>query len=260
MKIKFNVLATAAALALASVTASAAINVSSTPDLLLIAYDVNTGATYTRDLGVSLSALNSSTTFSAPAGSIFSTQFAAVAPSAIQWNVVALDNTFQHVNFYLTGDITQQQGLSSTDVIPEGGALVAQNGGLTQLDNPTLGFAKANGEYTGSPVASDQSNAFTLANNFSFGFTTSGNGVGSSQNFLKVATDGTASQLYTNSSLSAFDNNAKGGYFTLLDAQGDLKWTTADVAAVPLPAAALLFGPGLLAMFGLGRRRNKNLA
>ncbi len=259
MKIKFNILATAAALALASVTASAAINVSSTPDLLLIAYDVNSGATYTRDLGVSLSALNATTTFSAPAGSIFSTQFAAVAPSLIQWNVVALDNTSGHQNFYLTGDITQQQGLSVTDVVPSAGSLVAQNGGLTQLDNPTLGFAKAHGEYTGSVVASDQSNAFTLANNFSFGFPVSGNGVGSSQNLLKVATDGTASQLFTNATLSAFNNNAPGGYFTLLDASGDLKWTTAGVAAVPLPGAVLLFAPALMAMFGLGRR-NKKLA
>ncbi len=259
MKIKFNILATAAALALASVTASAAINVSSTPDLLLIAYDVNTGATYTRDLGVSLSALSTTATFSAPTGSIFSTQFAAVSPSLIQWNVVALNNVSGQQAFYVTGDITQQQGLSSTDVIPSAGALTAQLGGLTQLDNASLGFAKANGEYTGSPVAGDQSNAFTLANNFSFGFTTSGNGVGSSQNLLKIATDGTASQLFTNASLSAFDNNVAGGFFTLLDAQGDLKWTTVGVAAVPLPAAVLLFVPGLLAMFGLGRR-NKRLA
>ena len=58
MKIKFNVLATAAALALASVAASAAINTTATPDLLFVAYDQSSGATYVRDLGVSLSALN----------------------------------------------------------------------------------------------------------------------------------------------------------------------------------------------------------
>ncbi len=257
MKIKFNILATAAALALASVTASAAISTSSTPDLLLLAYDTTTGASYTRDLGVSLSALSTSTTFNAPASSIFATQFASVASSNIQWNVVALDAVSGQQTFYLTGDITTLGGLDATFTVPQAGALTATSGSLTQLDNPTLGYAKANGEYTGSTVATDQSNAATIANNFSFGNPISGNGVGSSQNLLKVARDGTPSQLFTNASLSAFNNNAPGGYFTLIDKSGDLTWTTAGVAAVPLPGAVLLFAPGLLAMFGLGRRNKK---
>ena len=257
MKIKFNILATAAALAMASVTASAAINTSSTPDLLFIAYDTASGATYTRDLGVSLSALNTSATFNAPASSIFATQFAGVAPSAIQWNVVALDAVPGQQTFYLTGDVTTLSGLDVTYTVPNAGALTAAHGSLTQLDNPTLGFAKANGEYTGSPVGTDQSNAATIANNFSFGNAISGVGVGSSQNLLTVARDGTPSQLFTNASLSAFNNNTAGGYFTLTDAQGDLSWTNASVAAVPLPGAVLLFAPGLLAMFGLGRRNKK---
>jgi len=258
MKIKFNILATAAALVLASSMASAAINVSTTPDLLFVAYDNNTGATYTRDLGVSLSALSSSATFSAPGGSIFASTFAAVSAANIKWNVYALDNTSPSV--YLTGDITQQQFNTDGDVAFVANVLTNSTGALTQFVDPTKGFAKANGEYTGSTTTSDQTNGVTLGKNFGFGNPVSGKGVGSSQNFMMIDSTGVATQLYLNSSLSAFDNNEAGGFFTLLDAQGDLGWTNSNVAPVPLPGAVLLFAPGLLAMFGVSRRRRNSVA
>ena len=255
MKIKLNMVMAAAALALVSATASATINVSSTPDLLFIAYDSSTQNTYTRDLGVSLSALSTNKTFSAPTASIFSGLFANAAN--IQWNVYALDNSTPTV--YLTGALSKLGGLVDSDVAGTANVLTNSLGGLTQLDVAANGYIKPNGEYTGSTVGSDQTNGITFASNFGFGLPTSAKGVGTSMNLLKVDATGTPSQLFTNASLSAFNGNAKGGFFTLLDAQGDLQWTVSNVAAVPLPAAALLFAPGLLAMFGLGRR-NKKLA
>jgi hypothetical protein len=170
--------------------------------------------------------------------------------------VFALDNTSPSV--YLTGkasDLTAQ-GLSGFNVSSVAGILTGSLGGITQLDNAANGYAKANGEYTGALNAADQTNGVTLANNFSFGTPTSGHGVGSSQNFLKVDANGAVTQYDLNAQLSAFDGNSKGGFFTLLNAQGDLQWTAAAaVAAVPLPGGALLFAPGLMAMLGLGRRR-----
>jgi hypothetical protein len=258
MKIKFNVLAVAGALLAASTMASATINTGTTPDFLFVAYDNQTGATYTRDLGNVLSSLGSSQTFNAPVSSIFATQFAAVAPANIQWNVFAVNNTTTP-SVYLTGDSTLQQFNVAFDVISTASVLTNELGGITQLDKAANGYAKANGEYTGSPDINNQTNGFKLANNFSFGNAVSGQGVGSSQNLLLIDSTGAASQLYLNSALAAFDNNAAGGYFTLTDAAGDLTWTNGSVAAVPLPGAALLFVPGLMAMFGIGRR-NKKLA
>jgi len=258
MKIKFNVLAAAGALALASTMASATIATGTSPDFLFVAYNTANGATYTRDLGDILGSLGTSETFNAPASSIFASTFGAAA-STVQWNVFALNNTATPA-VYLTGDITLQQFNGAFDVQSTASVLTNGFGGLTQLDLPANGYAKANGEYTGSTTVTDQTNGLTLANNFSFGNTVSGSGVGAHQNLLMIDVNGAATQLFLNSSLSAYDNNDKGGYFTLADAAGDLTWTNASVAAVPLPAAVLLFAPGLLAMFGLGRRNKRAVA
>jgi len=265
MKFNIKLAAVAAALALSG-SAFAAINVSSNPDLLFVAFDgTGSGANYVRDLG-SLSSINgtSNTTFSAPTSSIFSTQFAGVAASNIYWGVFAAYNDPSATSsvVYETNNLANLQGRDDSAVPSVVGTLTSGLGGLTQLDLAANGYAKPNGEYTGSTTLTDQTNGFKLLQNFSFGQPTATKGVGSSQNFLSMtqnSDNGTsdAAQLYTNAALSSFAaGNAKGGYFTLLDAAGDLQWTASTVAAVPLPAVALLFVPGLLAMFGLGRRRN----
>jgi len=265
MKFKFKAVATAVALALSSVASFAAINVSSNPDLLFVAYDHNgSGATYVRDLG-SLSQLSSNQSWTAPVGSIFGTQFASVAPANIYWNVIAVDSTVNKEVVYTTGSFAQQSGAGYLNSDIGGGASTIIGSSFSALDNAANGYAKPNGEYSGAAAATDYSNGYTIANLASFQNTTSGHGVGSSQNFIKSAADGTGdgfasaivSQLYLNSALSAFDGNSKGGYFTLLDAAGDISWTASAVTATPLPAAAALFLPGLLGMFGVARRRNK---
>ena len=260
MNFKFKLLAAAAALALSSVPALAAITTTSNPSLLFVAYDGSgaTADTYVRVLGSLSSIGTNNVSFSAPSASIFSSQFAGVAASNIYWNVFALDNA--NPNVYLTGvnaSTLNSAGLGSFDVASVASVLTGSLGGLTQLDVAANGYSKANGEYTGSTNPSDQTNANKLTPNFEFGLFGSGHGVGTSLNFKKVSgDDGSASQLFLNSALSAFNGDAKGGYFTLTDAAGDVTWTgQASVAAVPLPAAALLFGPGVLTLLGIGRRR-----
>jgi len=267
MKFKLKLWAGIAALALSS-GAFAAIDTSANPDLLFVAYDnLGTGATYVRDLG-SLSQLTgtANTTFSAPASSIFSTQFAGVSASNIDWGVIAVTKATVGNTLYETNAANNVQGHFDTDVPQVVGVLTSGLGGLTQLDLAANGYAKANGEYTGSTTVSNQTNALTLLANISFNHVKTSQGVGSSQNFISITENqdnGTAdvAQLFTNAALSSFGSgNVAGGYFTLLDATGNLQWTAvANVSSVPLPAAALLFVPGLLGLFGLGRR-NKTAA
>ena len=133
MKFTIKFAAIATALALAS-PAFATINVTSTPDLLFIAYDGNgSGATYVRDLG-SLSQIgDTNVNFAAPSGSIFGTQFSGVAASNIYWGVFAVDNTnTQHV-IYETNNLATQSAWSDSNVAQVAGTLTSGLGGITQL-------------------------------------------------------------------------------------------------------------------------------
>ena len=228
MKLKFNLMASAALLALASAPAFAAINAGTTPDLLLIAYDgsgLSPTASYVRDLGAISQIGNNNLTFSAPLSSIFSSTFSGVSPSNIYFTVAAVDGISPKL--YSTGTVENDAGLVSADVAGNANGLLGPLGGITQLDVASNGYIRPNGEYTGSANAGDVTNGVRLTNVFSFGFPLSGQGVGSSLNFIKIDTDGTASLFDPNAALTG-----GGGYFTLLDAQGDVKWTGATVAAV----------------------------
>jgi hypothetical protein len=270
MKFKFKTIATAATLALASVSSfAAAINFTATPDLLFVAWDGSgalPGATYVRDLG-SVSQLGTTNlTFSAPTGSIFGTQFTGVSASNIYWNVFALDNT--NGNEWLTGSNTTLSAANIGQFNAQGtisGLVTTQ---FVTLQDPANGYTTTNGvEFRGTAnqgVTGDGTNGFSLSGTASQGTTGAGKGVGSSLNLLKLDSSSdpvTISQLFTNTALSNATfgaGNVNGGYFSLVDASGTVTWTNAaGVSAVPVPAAALLFGPGLLAVLSAARRRRQ---
>jgi hypothetical protein len=275
MKFNLKKIAAAALLAAASLPSFAVINTTATnTSLVLYAFDINgSGATYYRDLGSVNQVLNATgnVSFAAPVSSIFASTFASVAAGDIYWGIAGAD----------TASVRQTQWIAagasaiSRTVADIGGytnGVAGTFGTFVALDTAGNGFIRpvgctVNCEYTGNPgVSVDNTfatNAFDFANRATLNSLDLGVGVGSSLNLFKSTqpASGTAAgvtQINTAASGQAFLGGVNGGYFTLVDTSGNLSWTqAAAVAAVPLPAGALLLGPGLLAMLGFGRRRNK---
>jgi len=263
MKFKFKTLAAAAAMAITAMPSFATISSGADPSLLLVVYD-NTFAgnnTYYRNLG-SLSSLAASgvTTFASPGGSIFSTQIAGLAPGDVGWSVIAVNNGNPAAPaVYFSG---MQAGAIPAGIINVNLArdyAVGAFPAFGALDNAANGFIFPNNEYTGNPAqggtnAGAKSNAADTISAFTNGANgLGGAGLGTSENFYRTDYS-TLTQQYLSASGSAFDGGAPGGYFTLA-ADGTVTWTNPAVSAVPLPAAAWLFGPGLVALFGTARRR-----
>jgi hypothetical protein len=266
MQFKFKTLAAAALLAAASLPSFAVINTTATnTSLVLYAFDISgSGATYYRDLGSVNTVLNATgnVSFAAPVSSIFSTTFAAVAATDITWGIFGLNSASALSTEYIASGRTAVAAnqLDHNNLI---GGATGTFGTFVALDLATNGYIRPNGEYTGNAGADNfASNAIDAAGRFTLGTYDLGSGIGSSLNlFRSVATGAaaTVTQINTNASGQAFLGGAAGGYFTLADAAGNLTWTqAASVAAVPVPAAALMFGPALLAMVGIGRRNKKS--
>jgi len=264
MKFNLKMIAAAAVLAAVALPASAAVSTAATNlELLLVAYD-GSGATtkdYIRDLGVSVSTIGTSNaTFAAPGSSLFSTAFTGVLASNIFWNVIAIDNN--NSKAWTTGSLAALNGAAlgsfdmDTNIGNSGTGVEIVPGGLTSLVANFRKVAVTGTEYYGATPGAGV-NGLDILGNLAGGIgnVVSGHGTGTSQNFFQIAGDGTVSQIRANTGLLAFDGNAKGGYFTLA-ADGGVTYTgAAAVSAVPLPAAALLFGPGLLGLFGFARKR-----
>jgi len=264
MKFNLKMISAAAVLAAVALPASAVSTAATNLELLLVAYD-GSGATskdYIRDLGVSVSSIGTSNlSFAAPASSQFLTAFTGVSASNIYWNVMAIDNNSSTA--WTTGSLAALNGAGlvgfdmDTNIGSSGTAVEIVPGSLVSLvaNNQKSTLT----EYFGA-AASAGSNGINLAANVVGGVSNlvSGHGTGTSQNFFQIAGDGTVSQIRANAGLLAFDGNAKGGYFTLA-ADGGVTYTgvvpPAPPSSVPLPAAALLFGPGLLGLFGFARKR-----
>jgi hypothetical protein len=272
MKFKLKTLVAAAAMAVSAMPVFATINSSANPTLLLVAYDSSfaTNATYFRNLGT-LSQLTTSQTFSVPGTNIFNTQLSGViSAGTLGWGIIALDNSVatapiiytaaklasvtpansavvDGVNAFLTGSFPTYGGLDAA------GAGYAFLNGVVQATGGAAGGAGL--EYTGNAAPGAlgaETNAQGVAGNVFAA--DAGVGFGDNLNLFKT-TYTSVTQQYLNPLGLGANGGAAGGYFTLL-AGGNVTWTNpAAVSAVPLPAAALLFAPGLLGMLGVARRR-----
>lgn len=261
MKMKLKLLVAALAALGLGQAAHATLVSTGDPSLVLVAFDDTepaSTATYTRILGGEnefLAADGSTETFAPPSGSIFASQFAGVASSNIGFDVFAV-NQAGGGTYISTGTAGNYQGLVGSNISNVVGDIaVGTASSYNDLDNPTLGYAKANGEYTGSLSSTDPSNGGEIAFNLGVGELVYGT-IANPINLFNLAADGTVTQIGVNSAGIATDpSNQKGGFFSL-SSNGTVTWSpTAAVSAVPLPAAVWLMGSGLFGLIGVGRRR-----
>ncbi|HHJ14584.1 MAG TPA: VPLPA-CTERM sorting domain-containing protein [Gammaproteobacteria bacterium] len=162
-----------------------------------------------------------------------------------------------------------QTGVGSTDFAPWGGAITFDSDASWYVDDNTATDEPFSGNDLFSVALHELGHVLGIGTADSWdaqvnaGTFTGSNSVASFGGSVPLSTDlghwanGTTSQVDNTAQEAAMDPNLTTGTrkrFTALDMAGldDVGW---DVAPVPVPAAAWLFGSGLLALTGVARRK-----
>lgn len=271
MKLKHALAAAAVTMAFAA--PAMAIDSPSTGNggLFLTAWDSSTGATtaYARDLGMTMDQflLNPNVDLSFAADATFASTFAGVAAANIRWNITAGDR------------VVDQNRLLSTAVTDPGNiSNAAQNNGILGRQIPLVtdlngrGISPSTSVTQGVADAADPDRIWgpNWGANFGSNILNINNAaaLGGSLGFYLITQNGlTETSATVNALQSQFfvDQGAQAKTFAGTDAiwtlntDGSLNFngTEGAVSAVPLPAAAWLFGSGLLGLVGVSRRKAK---
>ena len=278
MKFNLKKLVVALALTAAAGQASAAVVPASTGDgdLFLTAWDPVANMSYSRDLGVDLNTFLANGSSSAgmtstfAGDSLFQTSFANSTASNIKWNIVAGDNVLSGGQFGYTTDALR---ILTTSTVAPGTGFIFKNSSLTgatnninafqgyQVNNP-LPVGTGCGTNPSCVITNPTDPGFggnsTWGNNFGGNGTPSnvGTGFGSSLYFYYLTGSGSSSTIGAGSNAiqTAFANATGDGMWSL-SANGTATYAIPGVSAVPVPAAAWLFGSGLLGLVGIARRK-----
>ncbi len=273
MKFNLKKLVVALALTAAAGQASAAVVPASTGngDLFLTAWDPIASVSYSRDLGVSLSSFLSSATPAAgltntfAGDALFQSAFAKSSASNISWNIVAGDNV---VNNNQPNGVGSLRILTTSTVTPGTGFIFKNSSlqGATNNINNFQGYQVNDPLPVGTGCGTNPSCVITTTSDPGFGGNTTwgtnfggngtpsnvGTGFGSSLYFYYIT--GNGGNSLANSLQTAFANATGDGMWSL-SSNGTATYAIPGVSAVPVPAAAWLFGSGLLGLVGIARRK-----
>jgi len=288
---KLNVLAGAIALALSAGQAHAALSqdAATTGSSLFLAV-WNGSTSYIRDLGLHLSDMlnlgtagnintangpstawtsNAGFTFTNAGDSLFTSTFSGL--TGLNWTIFAEDsgaspNVPSNPGGFVSGFSTGPTAMPFSNV---SSAITRANSYMGLVNNPantTCGTTVSctaplgNAAYAGNNTGAGWGQS--IAASLPAGNVVAGQDGAQSMPFWYIRTDSAAGHSNATPVLEfQFKNSQNAGMWSL-DAAGDVTYTlaAAAVSEVPLPGALWLFGSGLLALVGIGRRRNASAA
>lgn len=255
---KLKLIAAAAMFAVAGqASASIANGASGNGELFLSVYDTSTLTSYTRDLGITMNDFiaNGNTTNQSFAADALLTSTFNLGSSSVKWNVAALDTIGSGAGGqrYLSTSNTSLTTIKTT-------TNSAMTGGMFFVDN----YVNAVNGSIDTNTAVNSSYVNTSANGaayFDTGFKKDwlGNAkfdstalVGQSLGFFYMTPSSTSG--LGKISATQFAGTAGNAAWNLAS-NGNLNYSVAAPAAVPVPAALWLLGSGLIGMVGVARRR-----
>lgn len=273
MKMKFKILASSLALALAG-QASAALDLptSNNSSLWLTVWDTSIGATksYTRNLGLNLNSFlpnslsgdktpESGLTLNFASDALFASTFTGISSSNLAWNVFGGDAVFGGANGQARVIVTAPTATANSPSITR--ASVVNAGVNSDFFATNLlanwGCNTANSCAVNDPTVdgAGQGPRWGAGVGGAIPFNTSGS-VGSLLNFYYFAANSAA--FGQAESKVAFANSLGRATWTM-DANGNATYNLEGVSAVPVPAAVWLLGSGLVGLVGVARRRRESV-
>lgn len=190
---------------------------------------------------------------------LFTSNFAASDPANVNWNIVAYD-AVASIGGGLSRVITTA---SLTPATTNAGIGLISSGAATYLsallnDYPAFADPAQNSVVATDPTLNSFAGRPSWGDNLNgANLTTSAVGYGTELGFYYLARTQTSGLNSTPATNQRYGNSANFAKWTLA-ANGTATYTldSAAVAAVPLPPAVGLFGAGLMAFWGLARRRS----
>jgi hypothetical protein len=221
-------------------------------ELFVNVWDAANQISYTRDLGITFDdmlaqAANATFSLSFAADALYTATFGAVNPNTLVWNLGAVQG------FNAAFDNLANYGIMTTG--PDAGVFYTEPGVSGAIDVARGYINNVNG-VAGGTTADNFSSTSTGGGNYYGNAGVWSNNWGGQMPFSNQTAVGNSLSFYSLNFNETFDANVMTTFVGDWKLAGDgLLTYNAQTSVVPVPAAAWLFGSGLIGMIGVARRR-----